>query len=83
MFNPAKLSAPTRARWWLVVLSTRNPGREIDLGLLARLAKTDRETVRQAVAPLVARGHVLTRRPVYSLYWRPWHFEQKPLRAEA
>lgn len=82
MRSPAGLSTPTLCRWWLTRLALCNPDREIGLGLLARLAKTDRETVRQAVAPLVARGHVLTRRPVYSLYWRPWYFEQKSLRAE-
>lgn len=71
MRSPSRLTPPTRVRWWLATLALRNPDREIGIGLLARLAKTDCTTARQAVAPMVLRGHVLARCPIMHKYWRP------------
>lgn len=73
MRSPARLTPKTRARWWLIRLALYNPGVEIPIGLLARLADCDTDAVRHAVAPLVKRGHVLARCPIMHKYWRPWY----------
>ena len=80
MRNPTdRLTPPTRVRWWLIRLAFYNPGVEIPIGLLARLADCDTDAVRRAVAPLVKRGHVLARCPIMHKYWRPKDMAHKAM----
>lgn len=70
MRNPSqKLTDHVRARVWVITLARKNPGKEIPARLISGLAKTDSATVRAALAPLVARGHLSSRNDVKTVYW--------------
>lgn len=67
--NDVSLPATACVQKWAAILLSKNPGRELPAGLLARLAKTDLTTARSAMAPVVSAGHCMARNRVRVVYW--------------